>query len=238
MSRVEIQEARIEYTVQRRKPKKGPRALRGSAKRRTITVLEDVNLTLRAGDRVALIGPNGAGKTSLLRAISGMLPPTAGRITVEGRLLSLINNTEGLIGYVDLFENARLFGLLNGIPAESVAPYAREVLALSRLDDKAGMPMNSLSTGMRGRFNIALLDPLRAQIVVMDEWIGTTDNKVIKRSKGLLADMLADVDIFILATHRQSIAATHCNRAVLLNEGRIEQFEGVDEAFVRYEQIV
>lgn len=186
-----------------------------------VTAADNINLIINKGDRVGLVGRNGSGKSTLLSLAAGNLKPHSGTVMVEGEKLALINRSSGLVPNATLYENALIkgfgFGLKGG---EEISQYANKVLNQSKLLDRADSSLRSLSTGMTGRFNIALNSQVIKQITVLDEWVGTLD---VSGDEGnsLLNRITSEAEIVLLASHNDHLIRQLCNRIILLEQGTI-----------------
>ena len=201
---------------------------------RKIRALNDVTFELHSGDRVGVIGKNGSGKSTLLKIIGGSLPPRQGELKIVGEKLSLLKRTSGLIPRATLYENAVLKAYSFGLSKMEAKEFANNSLELAQLESKANDPLKSLSTGMSGRFNLAINSQIVKQIVVMDEWVGTLDSAQTNNT-GILDKLKAETEILILASHNQSLIRELCNKIVLLHDGELEYF-GADIDFA-YEKL-
>lgn len=190
--------------------------------------LDNINLTLQSGDRVGLIGQNGAGKTTLLRVMSGILPPSQGNIEITGNVLPLIQARASVIPSLTCIQNVTLHGLRNDLHGSELSNFVETVRRISGLDSFMNFPLIKLSAGMRSRLLVSMLHADPADIIVMDEWIGTTDQKVLKHGEGLLSRLIESSKIFILASHRIAILHQYCNMLIKLENGRIASIKKIN----------
>ena len=190
-------------------------------------VLDNINLKLSSGDRVGLVGQNGAGKTTLLRIMSGILPPSSGNVEVLGKVLPLIQAKANIIPPLTCIENVTLHGLRNKMRGHELSEFIETVREVSSLEKFMNFPVNKLSAGMRSRLLISMLHANPADIIIMDEWIGTTDQKVLKHGEGLLSKLIESSKIFVLASHRIAILHQYCNILVKLNNGKVESIKRI-----------
>ncbi|HVO43450.1 MAG TPA: metal ABC transporter ATP-binding protein [Aggregatilineales bacterium] len=205
--------------------------------------LEDVSLSVRAGERIGLIGPNGAGKSTLFRAIVGLLPPRRGEIFINGRTdrearreAAFVPQFEDVdwefpVVVIDVVEMglARQIGWFRFPNARHWA-IAREALARVGMADYAGTQIGELSGGQKRRVFIARALAQGAHILLMDEPFSGVDAVAQMQIMSILDDLRSDGVTIILATHDLNLAASHFDRLLILNT-RVFAYGPPDEVF-------
>lgn len=205
---------------------------------RTVTVLEDVELSLAAGEKIAVIGASGSGKSTLLNLLGGLDNPTTGRVLMAGQDLSSLDE-KGLcqlrnqrLGFVyqfhhllpefDARENVGMPLLIAGLPrAEAwrrAAGMLERVGMSHRLDHRPGQ----LSGGERQRVAIARALVGSPDVVLMDEPTGNLDPHSAGQVLELIDELGKESAAFVVVTHDPSIAA-QMNRTLELHDGRLRQ---------------
>jgi lipopolysaccharide transport system ATP-binding protein len=191
---------------------------------RNITIvqaLRNISLEIKPGDRVGLIGHNGAGKTSLLRIMAGIYEPTSGRVKVEGRVSSFINLGQGLDMEATGAENILLCGLMFGMEFDEVRRLTPSIGEFSGLGDFLDMPVRTYSSGMLMRLIFSIVTSVPAEILLMDEWLSVGDHDFNQLAQKRLEDMISSANIFVLASHEESIVKRLCNTIVRLEHGAV-----------------
>ncbi|MCZ7531857.1 MAG: energy-coupling factor ABC transporter ATP-binding protein [Acidimicrobiia bacterium] len=193
--------------------------------------LEGVSLHIHPGERLALLGPNGAGKTTLILHMNGIHMPQTGSITVSGVLLdnSSVMDIRRRVGVVFQDPDDQLFMTtvrrdvefgprnlgLEGAELEARVDAALEAVGVADLADR---PPNHLSFGQKRRVAIAGILAMEPDIIVLDEPTANLD----PASRSELTALLDDLDITqLIVTHDLLYANEVCDRAVILNEGRV-----------------
>jgi lipopolysaccharide transport system ATP-binding protein len=199
-------------------------------KRVGISALDNVSLNLKTGDRVALIGHNGAGKTTLLRILAGIIPPTSGKIRVEGRISSLISIQLGLNNHATGRDNIRLRARYMGFNEEEIDQQFADIIEFSNLNDFIDLPMRSYSSGMRLRLAFAIATAFRPDILILDEWLSAGDENFQKKASQRLGSLIDRTGIFIFASHNSQVQARTCNKGIVLRRGKILFRGDIDEA--------
>jgi ABC-type polysaccharide/polyol phosphate transport system ATPase subunit len=148
----------------------------GSVTRHAAEVaLEPLDLEVAPGQCLGIIGENGAGKSTLLKLISGVLHPTGGSVTTEGRVVSLLELGAGfrpeLDGVANVFESGRLLGYHDG----EIRPRLEAILAFAELGDRAHHPVRTYSSGMFVRLAFSLFAHLDPAIYIVDEALAVGD---------------------------------------------------------------
>ena len=195
--------------------------LRRTGNRIVVRALDGVNFTIHDGDRIALIGHNGAGKTTLLRLIAGIFEPSSGTIDVSGKVATLLEATLGLDSESTGRENIILRGIYLGIHPQEMRRYADAIAEFAELGHYLDMPIRTYSSGMMLRLAFAATTQVQQEVLVMDEWLATGDLHFLEKAEARLEEFIAASRIIVFATHSLTMAEKWCNRAFLLNQGRI-----------------
>jgi ABC-type polysaccharide/polyol phosphate transport system ATPase subunit len=206
----------------------------GAPRPHIVTALDGIDLDIRAGDRVAIVGANGAGKTTLLRVLAGIYHPTAGSIDVFGRCLSLFDLSAGFDEEATGYENIMRRGLVIGARRTEIDARRAEIAAFTELGDKLDLPLRTYSSGMMLRLIFAVATAVEGEIVLLDEWIGVGDQQFRKKARQRLDEIVARAGILVLASHDIELIKSTCNRAVLLQEGRIVAAGAIEDILSRY----
>jgi ABC-2 type transport system ATP-binding protein len=180
--------------------------------------VNDVSLTLGAGELVAMIGPNGAGKTTLLSLLAGVLAPDAGSFEVAGRI-GWVPQQPALYRKLSVAENLRIFARLEQV-ADVEAGVARMV-ELTGLSDRTGEPVGRLSGGNQQRVNIAiglLADPVA---LLLDEPSSALDPRQRERLWEFVGALAGRGTAILYSTHDMPEALRHADRLLVLDEGRL-----------------
>ncbi len=193
--------------------------------------LAGVDMRVDAGERVALLGPNGAGKSTLILHLNGIVLPQVGSVTVEGRRLSADTAGEirARVGLVFQDPDDQLFmttvyddvafGPLNmGLSREEVDARVRFALDAVGLTSAASKPGANLSVGQRRRAALATVIAMGPAILVLDEPTSNLDPRSRREMEALLASLEVTL---IVATHDMDVAWRLCERAVVLDAGRV-----------------
>lgn len=186
-----------------------------------VRALEDLNFTLKDGDRVGLLGHNGAGKSTLLRLLSGVYEPTSGAARITGEVGSLLDISLGIDPEATGLENIYIRGGLLGLKRAYVTSQLDEIIEFSELGDFIDMPVRTYSTGMHMRLAFAVSTVVRPAILLMDEWLSVGDQGFKKKAEDRMADIVEATSILVIASHSRDLIMHTCNRVIWLKHGKM-----------------
>lgn len=195
-----------------------------------VEALRNVDLEVRPGDRLALVGHNGAGKSTFLRVLAGVYPPSGGDIRIDGRVMPLFDIHMGFDEEATGYENIVLRGLLLGQTRAEIDAGVSRIAEFSGLGDFLNLPVRTYSSGMTMRLLFSIATNIEADIVLMDEWIATGDQAFLIKADRRLRDIAGRSKVLVLASHHADLLRHVCNRAVILEGGRIVFDGSVDDA--------
>lgn len=199
-----------------------------------VKALRDVSLSLTEGDRLGLVGHNGAGKSTLLKIMAGIYQPTSGFVRVNGRIVSTLNISLGMEPEATGFENIVIRGLLLGMKRTEIYQKLDEIAAFTELGEYLDLPVRIYSSGMATRLAFATVTAMDADILLMDEVIGTGDASFMDKAERRLNEFLNRSKIIVLASHSDSVIQRFCNKALLLEHGHVASGGSVDEVLSLY----
>lgn len=186
-----------------------------------VRALSDLNLELKAGDRLGLVGHNGAGKSTLLRTLAGVYEPSVGEFVRRGTVASLIDPSLGIEADATGIENIMLRGLVMGMSKRQIDELTPEIAEFSGLGDYINMPVRTYSTGMLMRLAFSISTSVQADILLMDEWLSVGDAEFTEKAEQRMKDVVSGAGILVLASHSPDLIAKECNRVIHLEHGRI-----------------
>lgn len=186
-----------------------------------VNALNNLTLTIKSGDRVALIGRNGAGKTTLLRVLAGVYEPTLGTVRVEGRIASLLALGLGLYSDCNGRENIVSQGVLLGATFAEARKRLKDIEEFSELGSALDRPTRTYSSGMLMRLSFAISTAFDAQVLLLDEVVGVGDLAFLKKAQQRIDALAANAEILVLASHDPSSLQRFCNRGLVLEAGSV-----------------
>lgn len=199
-----------------------------------VCALSDLNLDIGHGERLALIGANGAGKSTLLKVLAGIYRPTRGRMASSGRVSALLTSSVGLSPDATGRENIVIRGMYMDIHPREVRSKIDEIVDFTELGHYIDMPVRTYSAGMVIRLCFAVATAFPPEILLMDEWLAAGDASFLAKARQRMETFVAGSSIVVLASHLLPLLREWCNRAVLLQHGRIVADGLVDDVAKRY----
>jgi len=185
--------------------------------------LKDINLEIQEGERIGIIGRNGAGKSTLLKVLSRIVEPTTGRVTVRGRMASLLEVGTGfhpeLTGKENIFLNASILGMSN----VEVRAKFDEIVSFADVEKFLDTPVKRYSSGMYVRLAFAIAAHLEPDILVVDEVLAVGDAQFQKKCLGKMEEASSKGRTVIFVSHNMSMITSLCDKAILLDSGRISK---------------
>jgi ABC-type polysaccharide/polyol phosphate transport system ATPase subunit len=203
-----------------------------------VKALTDISLTLHDGDRVGLVGHNGAGKSTLLKLMAGIYEPVSGSVRVEGRVTPLFDTMPGLDGEDTGYENIITSGMLIGMTRQQIEAKIPEIEEFCELGEYLSLPVRTYSTGMMMRLGFALVTALDPGVLLMDEGFGTGDLRFAERAEARMKEFIGRSRIMVLASHSDRTIRSMCNKAIMMDTGRIVAMGPADEICDRYYESV
>lgn len=195
--------------------------------------LQDIDLTVHAGEAVGIIGANGAGKSTLLKLISRITAPTTGTIDIAGRVTTMLEVGTGFDGELTGRENIYFNGTLLGMRKEEIDEKIEDIIEFSGLREFIDTPVKRYSSGMYMKLGFSVTANLNSEIIIVDEVLAVGDNdfqnKCIRYMKE--ASSLQGRTVLCVSHNMQQIRKL-CTRCIVLDQGRIV-FDGDPEEAIR-----
>jgi ABC-2 type transport system ATP-binding protein len=183
--------------------------------------LRGVDLTIRRGEAVGIVGANGSGKSTMLLALAGILQPSEGVVEVSGHVSTLLSVNAGFDNELTGRENIALAGALMGIDEDVMAEITPGIVKFANIGAFINAPIKTYSSGMRARVGFAVATSVDPDILLLDEVLQTGDNKFKQKSRRRIAGVLQTAKVVVMVTHDMSWITAFCNRAILMDKGRI-----------------
>jgi lipopolysaccharide transport system ATP-binding protein len=199
-----------------------------------VRALQDVNLSINQGDRVAFIGHNGAGKSTMLKMLAGIYKPSGGRRIVEGRISSLFDIALGFEAEASGWENIAYRSYLQGETPASVRVKRQAIAEFSELGDFLNMPVRYYSAGMMVRLAFSIATAIEPEILLVDEVLSVGDLSFQHKARQRMCDMMAKAHLMVVVSHDLESLYHVCNRAVWLDHGRIRMMGDCAEVIGAY----
>jgi ABC-type polysaccharide/polyol phosphate transport system ATPase subunit len=210
---------------------------RGQATDRVVPAVQDVSFSVPQGSVLGVIGRNGAGKSTLLRCLAGILAPEVGKVTVRGRISTLLTIGVGMNANLTGRENIRLGGLAMGIDQARLEEIIDEVADFAQLGEYVDFPVETYSSGMRSRLGFAVMAHLDPEILLIDEALAGGDSKFQAETAHKMAELCGNGRTIVLVSHSLTAIRLMSTTAIWMHQGKIVQSgdpEDVAAGYMRY----
>jgi homopolymeric O-antigen transport system ATP-binding protein len=197
------------------------RPARRASKKEHVWALRDVFFRIHEGEIVGVIGRNGAGKTTLLKILSRVTDPTTGEARVRGRVGSLLEVGTGFHPELTGRENVFLSGAILGMSRREIARKFDEIVSFSELEKFVDTPVKRYSSGMYVRLAFAVAAHLEPHILLVDEVLAVGDARFQRKSLDKMDDVRGEGRTIIFVSHSMPAVTRLCDRAILLDGGRV-----------------
>ncbi|MCP4309317.1 MAG: ATP-binding cassette domain-containing protein [bacterium] len=190
--------------------------------------LKDVSFEVRRGEVLGVIGRNGAGKSTLLKVLSRITEPTEGRVTIEGRVASLLEVGTGFHPELTGRENVYLNGAILGMTRAEIRRKFDEIVDFAGVEQFLDTPVKRYSSGMQVRLAFAVAAHLEPEILVVDEVLAVGDAEFQKKCLGKMEDVASHGRTVLFVSHNMAAVSALCTRGLLLKAGRSEMDSDVN----------
>ena len=193
-------------------------------------VLNNINLVVEQGDRVALLGRNGAGKSTLIKLIGGVEMPTSGKVIRNMAVSWPLGFAGGFQGSLTGYDNARFIARIYQRDYSEIREFVEDFTELGK---QLKTPVKTYSSGMRARLAFALSLAIEFDCYLIDEIILVGDQNFNRKCHYELFEKRRDRTM-ILASHSPQIVRQLCNRAVIIHNGEASEYNDVNLAVEKY----
>ena len=190
-------------------------------KHRDLYVLDDISFSIDEGEIVGIIGINGAGKSTILKIITGVLSPTSGNVTVNGKISALLELGAGFNPDYTGIENIILSGTLMGYTREEVEGKIPSILEFADIGEYIKQPVKTYSSGMFARLAFAVAINVEPDILIIDEALSVGDYFFQSKCYKKFEEFRQNGKTILFVSHDMGSILKYCNRAILLNKGHV-----------------
>ena len=200
---------------------------------------KNVTFSIYPGDMLGIIGGNGAGKSTLLKAISGIMVPTEGSVTCNGKIAALLELGSGFDGDLTVKENTYLRGAMLGYTRKFMDDTYADIISFAELEEFQDRPFKHLSSGMKSRLAFSIASLVEPDILILDEVLSVGDGAFRKKSEEKMRSIISGGATTILVSHSIQQVRSMCNKVLWLDHGNQIAF-GDDVAAIcnKYEEFL
>jgi lipopolysaccharide transport system ATP-binding protein len=201
----------------------------------TFWALQDVSFRVERGERVGIIGRNGAGKSTLLKILSRITEPTTGRVSVSGRVASLLEVGTGFHPDLTGRENVYMNGAILGMSRAEIRRKFDEIVAFAEVERFLDTPVKRYSSGMAVRLAFAVAAHLTPEILIVDEVLAVGDAAFQRKCLGVMKNVsTAEGRTILFVSHNMAAVQALCTKAALLVRGQLARCGAVDDVIEAY----
>lgn len=205
---------------------------------REFVALEGISCEIRRGEQVGILGRNGAGKSTLLQILCGTLSPSEGRVEVNGRVAALLELGAGFNPEFSGRENVHLNSALLGMSAAEIEASLDDILAFADIGEFIDQPVKTYSSGMYMRLGFAVAIHARPEILIVDEALAVGDEAFQRKCLARVARLRDDGGTILFVSHSASMVVETCDRAILLDGGRLVTFGPAKPVVAAYQKLL
>jgi lipopolysaccharide transport system ATP-binding protein len=199
-----------------------------------VWALKDVSFEIHRGEAVGIIGRNGAGKSTLLKVLSRITEPSAGRVTIKGRVASLLEVGTGFHPELTGRENIYLNGAILGMARQEIKRKFDEIVAFAEIERFLDTPVKRYSSGMYVRLAFAVAAHLEPEILLVDEVLAVGDAAFQKKCLGRMGEVVKEGRTVLFVSHNMAAIQALCEKAIWLESGMIACQGGVEDQIKQY----
>jgi lipopolysaccharide transport system ATP-binding protein len=182
--------------------------------------LDDLNFRVEPGEAFGIIGPNGAGKSTTLKLLAGIMRPTAGTISIRGRVSALIEVGAGFHPDLTGRENVYLNASILGMPRSEVGRKFDEIVDFAGIRDFLDTPIKRYSSGMYARLGFAVAAHVDPEVLLVDEVLSVGDRVFRAKCMDKMRAFLKQGVAIVFVSHDLSAVSTFCDRGMVLASGK------------------
>jgi len=186
----------------------------------------------------AVLGPNGAGKSTMLQLIAGVLQPTYGEVKVHGRVTAILELGAGFQPEYSGRENVMMNGMMLGISRKEMLERMDSIAEFAEIGEFFDQPLKTYSSGMGVRLAFATAISVDPEVLLVDEALAVGDERFIKKCHVKVRELQDRGTAIIVVTHNMRIVNQFCQRAVLINEGRLIAQGTIEEVKPLYDSLM
>jgi ABC-type polysaccharide/polyol phosphate transport system ATPase subunit len=205
---------------------------------REIQAVRNVSFDVPHGAVLGIIGVNGAGKSTLMRTVAGILPPSAGRVEVRGRVSTLLALGVGFNAEFSGRDNVVLGGLAAGLRRDQIEARYDEIAEFAELGDFMDLPMRTYSSGMYGRLAFSVAIHMEPDILLVDEALSVGDARFKRKCLTRMRELCAEARTILIVSHGLKTMRKLCSEVIWMHKGEIAMRDEPDTVIDAYRQFL
>jgi lipopolysaccharide transport system ATP-binding protein len=200
--------------------------------------LKDISFEVKRGEVIGVIGCNGAGKSTLLKILAGTLDKSSGTVEINGKMAAILELGSGFHEEYTGLENIYIGGLCIGMTREEINKKIKSIIDFSELTDFINNPLKTYSSGMKSRLMFSLAFCENPELFIVDEALSTGDQFFVEKCIQRIQEIVRNGTTGFYVSHNINMVRRFCNRAILLDKGKIVQDGNTETVCNMYEQMI
>ncbi|NBH34034.1 ABC transporter ATP-binding protein [Clostridiaceae bacterium] len=200
------------------------RKLKGEVITQEFWALRNITFHINKGELLGIIGSNGSGKSTILKVLSGIMPPSNGAISVNGNIAPILELSAGFDGEMTVKENIFLRGALLGYTRKFITDKYKEIIEFAELKDFENVAFRKLSSGMKSKLAFSLASFVTPDILILDEVLSVGDIAFRKKSEKRMYELFDSGVTTILVSHSIAQIREMCTKVLWLEQGKMNGF--------------
>jgi len=205
---------------------------------RDFWALRNVSVRIERGEAIGIIGRNGAGKSTLLRVMAGVIKPTVGTVSRNGRLVPLIDLTAGFDMELTGRENIYLQGAIFGLSAKEMNTRLEDVVAFAEIPEFIDAPLRMYSSGMIMRLGFAIATQMEPELLLVDEVLAVGDERFQQKCLRHFDTLRTNGVTVAIVSHSAELMKSLCSRAIWLEQGSPAREGPAEEVVEEYHKFM
>ena len=200
--------------------------------------LKNISFEVKKGETLGIIGPNGSGKSTILKLIAGVMTPTEGRMTINGKVSPLIELGAGFHPELTGRENVYLNGSILGLSRKEIDQKFKDIVDFAELWDFIDTPVKHYSSGMYMRLGFSVAIDVNPEILLVDEILAVGDVTFQEKCLDRMRDFHAKGVTIVFVSHSLETVKTFCQNAIFLDDGHVRGLGSADKVVATYTSLV
>lgn len=214
------------------------RRLQGKIEYNSFLALDKISISVKEGQIFGILGRNGAGKSTLLKVLARVLYPTEGRVWIKGQVYPLLQLGAGFHPELTGIENIYLNGTLLGHTHQEIKEKLPEIADFAEIGDFINAPLRTYSSGMQARLGFSVATAWTPDILILDEILSVGDAAFVQKCSDRMKSFRESGATIIIVSHSIDMVAELCQRAALLDHGKLIAFGEAGEISEKYRQLI
>jgi len=199
-----------------------PALIKGEETKKGFTALDDISFEIQKGETIGIIGPNGSGKSTILKLIAGVMSPTTGTVTTQGKISPLIELGAGMHPELTGRENIYLNGAILGLKRKDIDKNIENIIDFSEIREFINQPVKHYSSGMYMRLAFSIAIHVEPEILLVDEILAVGDTDFQAKCFKKMEEFKAAENVTtVFVSHSLGQVESFCTRVIYLNHHQI-----------------